>query len=326
MPSVIPRLCPPTLSLSFSLSFPFSFSFALLPPFTFILSCAFLFPLSVAHSLYTPILPLDTHISSLLLLLFLSIVPSPSPLSRLLFVLSSSHAVFSCMPSSVSRKTSFLFVHLSLLFPLFTSFSLSLCFVSHIPLILRFAFHLRSRSCFRFRRFRALLSSSLSPSSPPLSPLPVHFPLYLVSLAFCLSVLFPLLAPLNYDRLARFISRREFLFPPPLFLFLRLELSLISSLSLLLPSSSSLARSRGILRARCILFLSLSLYLVPFSFPLFLSRARERGGQELFILYGKGGAEPTGLLWMGSRMTLILKYYLAPLSLASPPRPRPSRA
>lgn len=84
--------------------------------------------------------------------------------------------------------------------------SFSLCFVSHIPLILRFAFHLRSRSCFRFRRFRALLSSSLSPSSP--SPLSVHFPLYPLYRSLSTDVLFPLLAPLNYDRLARFISRR----------------------------------------------------------------------------------------------------------------------
>lgn len=84
--------------------------------------------------------------------------------------------------------------------------SFSLCFVSHIPLILRFAFHLRSRSCFRFRRFRALLSSSLSPSSP--FPLSVHFPLYPLYRSLSTDVLFPLLAPLNYDRLARFISRR----------------------------------------------------------------------------------------------------------------------
>lgn len=137
------------LSLPLSLFFSVSFSFALLPPFTFILSCAFLFPLSVAHSLYTPILPLRIHIvfSALSLSLFslsfylLYLYRESSSLSLLLTP--SFHA---CLRLSHVKLPSLLRSSFSP-FPSSLS-SFSLCFVSHIPLILRFAFHLRSRSCF----------------------------------------------------------------------------------------------------------------------------------------------------------------------------------
>lgn len=293
MPSVIPRLCPSTLS----------FSFALLPPFTFILSCAFLFPLSIAHSLYTPILPLHTYRLFLSLSLFslyrsISFIFIATPLRSLLFV-------FSRMPSSVSRKTSFSSSFIFLPLPLPSHLFLSLFRISHTShsslrvsssVSLMFPISSLSRSPF----------FSLSPLArpPPLRPFCSFSSLSPVSLAFYRRTL-PSSRSIELRSSGSFYLAQSSYFLRLFFFFCAL-----SFLSSPLSSSSPLARSHGILRARCILFLSLSLYSF-LSHSLFFFLAR--GGQELFILYGRVVRNlPDFFGW--ARMTLILKYYLAPPS------------
>lgn len=232
------------LSLPLSLFFSVSFSFTLLPPFTFILSCAFLFPLSVAHSLYTPILPLRTHIVLFALSLslsrsLLSIVLSSLPLSRVLFALSSSHAVFSRMPSSVSRKTSFPSSFISLAFPFPSLLFFSLFRISHT-----------SHSSLRVSSSVSLvfLISSLS-RSPfflavavlPLAPFCSFSSLSLVSLAFYRRTL-PSSRSIELRSSGSFYLAQSSYFLRLFFFFYAL-----SFLSSPLSSSSPLARSYEIL-------------------------------------------------------------------------------
>lgn len=239
MPSVISCLCPPTLSLSIVVLFLFRSS---LPSLLFFLahSCS-LFPSRVIHSYSSS--P-HIHIVSFTLSL-LSIVPSPSPLSRLLFVLFFSY-VFSCIGLRLSHvklpSSSFIFLsfHSS---PL--SLSLSFCFVSSHT----------SHSSFRVSSSISLMfsTSSLSrspffpvvaiPSSSPFSS--THFPLYpSVSLAFCRRT------PLSSRSIELRSSGSFYLAQSSYFLrlfFFFFALSFLSSPLFLSFFSSSLARSRGIL-------------------------------------------------------------------------------
>lgn len=265
--------------------------------------------LSFRPTLYALPFFLSAHTSSSLSYSF-SFVPLP-PLYRetpLRPLLSSSYATFSRLPL------------LFALLPLSLSLSLSLFSISRISLIFRLAFHPPSRSCFRSRRLRALF---LSPAVvPPLLPL----------LSARLFLRFPRRSFTKRTLLSsRSIELRssssfylvKFLVPPrpllPLLLLLRPQSPPFLSR---LPSRRSvpLARSHGILQALCVSFFAslyprLRLSSLSLSFP--LSLFLSRGGQELLILCRKLVRGPPDLFgW--ARMTLILKYYLAP----PPPPPR----
>lgn len=101
-------------------------------------------------------------------------------------------------PPYLAHVPPFLFVHLP--FPLYIPLSL---FRSRIPLIFRLTSHASSRSCFRSRRFRALLSS---PTVIFLYPC-LYLSLSILYTTHFGGALPSPLAPLNYDHLTPFISR-----------------------------------------------------------------------------------------------------------------------
>lgn len=226
-------------ALQLFLSVFLSLSLFSLPSLLFFLahSCS-LFPSRVIHSYSSS--P-HTHIVSLLLSLFLSIVlhlvhlyrdfSSFSPFLTSFHVgLRLSHVK---LPSS-----SFIFLS-----SLFSSFY----FVS--PHISPSSFHLASRSCFRFRRFRALLSSSLS-LFPFLSLTlsAAHFPLYpSVSLAFCRRTLLSSRSIELRSSGSFYLAQSSYFLRLFFFFFALSFLSSPLSLSVSISSSSPLARSHGIL-------------------------------------------------------------------------------
>lgn len=165
--------------LSVSVSLPSS-----LAPSSAILPRAFLFSLSAARYMHSHSFSPRTHRPSFLLFLLRSF---PSSLSR-----------DSSSSSSLFFLRRFFSLASSLRPP--TSFSLSLFSISRISLIFRFAFRPPSRSCFRSRRLRALF---LSPAVVPPS---LHVSSSASLATRSPSALSSLLAPLNYDRLAPFIS------------------------------------------------------------------------------------------------------------------------
>lgn len=230
------------LFLFLFLSFSRSLSLLLfsLPSLLFFLahSCS-LFP---SRTPYTLLFFLSAHISFSLLSLslsLLSIVLSSLPLSRVLFALSSSHAVFSRMPSSVSRKTSFPSSFIFLSFPFPSLLFLSLFCISHT-----------SHSSLRVSSSVSLvfLISSLS-RSPfflavavlPLPPFCSFSSLSLVSLAFYRRTL-PSSRSIELRSSGSFYLAQSSYFLRLFFFFYAL-----SFLSSPLSSSAPLVRSYGIL-------------------------------------------------------------------------------
>lgn len=165
--------------LSFSLYFLFFFAHACFI-FFFVVHLHF-FLLSFSSFIFSLLIFLI--FIARLVFVFFSLSLAPSFLARFTRSLRLSHV-----------ETPYLFIRLS-----FSPFvSLSLCSISRIPLIFRVVPHLCSHSCFRSRR-------------SPFIPRGLRVRVFQLSSSlqlFSACSLFSLLAPLNYDRLAPFISRR----------------------------------------------------------------------------------------------------------------------